>query len=422
MSTITRKEFVKDLSKAGINVNDMSSETRAKLNKAGVSDAEIKKIAGKDGQIKGEAELNQLFKVVDKFDSNGSGNSFVNKDSSGNITTSGEVYEALKSEVDKNRAKASQQGVIHLGMRDSSSKEADALEKGNPKANGGVVRIEAYKANGEVSYEGKTFDLKTKAGLNSYRDALTAGPDKMPKAQAQKFVDFLGTQKKESRDELAQLGLNFHRTGEGKLPVNRLVLSGHGWDGAISGDDGGKFTLGDIKNLAGVFPKGAAKIEHVAVSACFCAGEKNFETLRAAFPNLKSAFAYNHFSPKAESGAPADLKKWESMTDGDDPSQVDPTINKTATWNIADGTQGLPKLTVPEAEQKVKDMMWVLEEYRSGKRKKSQGGHDAQLNELYVRIADLDRHPDITAARKAEVDALRSEVFRWRHPDENLDL
>ncbi len=420
MSTITRKDFVNDLSKAGINVNDLTPETRAKLNKAGVTDAELKKIAGKDGQISGEAELKQLFKVVDGFDHNGSSNSFVDKDSSGKLTTSGEVSEALKSEVDKNRAKASQQGVIHLGMRDTSSKEADALEKGNPKANGGVVRIEAYKANGEVSYEGKNFDLKTKAGLNSYRDALMAGPDKMPKDQAQKFVDFLGTQKNESRDELAQLGLNFHRNGEGKLPVNRLVLSGHGWDGSISGDDGGKFTLGDIKNLANVFPKGAGKIEHVAVSACFCAGEKNFETLRSAFPNLKSAFAYNHFSPKAESGAPADLKKWESMTDGDDPSQVDPTINKTATWNIADGTQGLPKLTVPEAEKKVKDMEYVLNEYKTGKRKKSQGSHDSELNELYVRIADLVRHPDISAARKAEVEAMRHEVFQLRHPD--LDL
>ena len=106
MSTITRKEFVNDLSKAGINVNDLTPETRAKLNKAGVSDAELKKIAGKDGQISGEAELNQLFKVVDRFDHNGSSNSFINKDSSGNITTSGAVYEALKSEVDKNRAKA----------------------------------------------------------------------------------------------------------------------------------------------------------------------------------------------------------------------------------------------------------------------------------------------------------------------------
>lgn len=420
MSTITRKEFVNDLSKGGINVNDMAPETKAKLNKAGVTDAELAKIAGKDGRISGTEEFNKLFKVVDRFDHNGLATSFVNKDASGAQTTSGAVHEALKSEVDRNRAKASSQGVIHLGMREASNKEADALEKGNPKANGGVVRIEAYKSNGEVSYEGKNFDLKTKAGLNSYRDALVAGPDKMSKDQAQKFVNYLETQNPTSRDELAQLGLNLHRTGEGKLPVNRLVLSGHGWDGSISGDDGGKFQLTDIENLAKVFPKGAGKIEHVAVSACFCAGEKNFETLRRAFPNLKSAFAYNHFSPKAETGAPADLKRWESMTDGEDPSQVDPTINKTATWNIADGTQGLPKLTLAEAEKSVKDMEHVLNAYRSGKKKKSEGKHDPDLNELYVRIADLVRHPDISAARKAEVEALRREVFALRHPE--LDL
>lgn len=140
-------------------------------------------------------------------------------------------------------------------------------------------------------------------GLNSFRDALKAKPDKMSDDQAQKFVDFLKTQSKNSRDELAQLGLSFFRTGEGKLPANRLVISGHGFLGEISGDqDGEVFTLSGVEKLAKVFPKGAEKIEHVAVSACFCAGDETFATLRGAFPNLKSAFAYNEFSPKAETG------------------------------------------------------------------------------------------------------------------------
>ena len=133
----------------------------------------------------------------------------------------------MKSEVDKNRAKASRQGVIHLGMREESSKEADALEKGNKKAQGGVHRIKGYESEGEIKYNGKKLDLKTREGLAQFQDALTSGPDKMTKDQAKKFVDFLATQKNESRDELAQLGLKFHQAGEGKLPVNRLVISGH---------------------------------------------------------------------------------------------------------------------------------------------------------------------------------------------------
>ncbi len=417
MSTINRKEFVNDLSKGGINVNDMAPETKEKLNKAGVSDAELAKIAGKDGRISGAEEFKKLFKVVDKFDKNGSGSSFVTQDKDGNQTTSGVVHDALKSEVDRNRAKASMQGVIHLGMRDASTKEVEALEKGNPAANGGVERIEAYKSNGEISYNGKTHDLKTPAGLSAFRSALTSGPDKMPKDQAKKFVDFLKTQNEASRDELAQLGLKFFQTGEGKLPANRLVISGHGWDGEISGDDDGKFKLTDVEGLAKMFPKGAEKIEHVAVSACFCSGKAHFETLKSAFPNLKSAFAYNAYSPKAETSAPDHLKKWESMTDGDDPSQVDPPFKKTATWNVKDAIQGLPKITLPEAMKAADELKYAYEAYTSGSKDPSEGKTDDKLNQYYERLAVVIQHADASPDEKAEYEAIRKEVFKLRHPE-----
>jgi hypothetical protein len=282
MSTITRKEFAKELSQGTINVNDMAPENKEKLNKAGITDKQLAKIAGKDGQIHGEKEFKKLFKAVDKFDKNHSNSSIATERKDGTPTKSGIIHEGLKSEVNRNRDKASRQGVIHLGMREESSKEAEALEKGNKKAQGGVHRIEGFKSEGKITYNGKKLDLKTREeGLAQFQDALTSGPDKMLKDQAKKFVDFLATQKNESRDELAQLGLKFHQTGEGKLPVNRLVISGHGFDGEISGEGEGSFKLTDVEALAKVFPKGAAKIEHVAVSACFCASKEHFDTLRS---------------------------------------------------------------------------------------------------------------------------------------------
>jgi hypothetical protein len=419
MSTITRKQFISELSnsKSGINVNDLSPETRAKLAEKGVSEQDLKKIAGSDGRISGEAEYKKLFKLVDRFDENGSSGSIDTSDKAGAPTPSGEVYESLKAEVERNALRARNQGVIHLGMRDTSTKEAAALEKANPAARGGVVRIEAYKSNGVIEYGGKKHDLGTAGGRASFRDALVAGPDKMSKAQAKDFVSYLGKQTGASRDELAQLGLALLRAGEGKLPVSRLVLSGHGTPGgSVQGDDDGEFTLNDVKDLAAVFPKGAEKIEHVAVSACFCAGARNFETLREAFPNLKSAFAYNEFSPKAEKGAPADLTTWERMTEGD-PSQVDPKIKKTATWNIADGTQGLPNRTLGATERAAKDMEFAYDAYRTGKKDLKDATHDPQLNEYYVRLADLERHPDISPERKEEVVTRRKEVLAMRHPE-----
>ena len=172
-------------------------------------------------------------------------------------------------------------------MRQESESEAKALEKGNKKAHGGVHRIEAYKTDGEIKYNGKMHDLRTDAGLSAFQKSLSSGPDKMPKEQAQKFVDFLKTQNPASRDELSQLGLKFFQAGEGKAKINRLVISGHGFDGEIGGDGNGAFKLTDVEALAKVFPKGANKIEHVAVSACFCAGKTHFETLRKCVSQFK---------------------------------------------------------------------------------------------------------------------------------------
>ena len=418
MTTINRKEFVSDMGKGVINVNDMSTETKEKLSKAGISQKDLVEIAGKDGQINNTNEYQRLFNLLDRSDRNKSANSFVTQDDKGVSTQSGLAYDAMKSEVDRNIAKANAQGVIHLGMRPASVLEADALAKSNSTANGGVVRIEAHKTEGVLKYEGKDHDLKTEDGLRSFCHSLTTGPDKMSKVQAQKFVDELKTMKKESRDELAQLGLSFHRMGNGSMPVNRLVLSGHGDPvGTITGDNGGAVRLADIERLTRVFPNGAAKMEHVAISACFCAGTANFEDLKRMFPNLKSAFAYNEFSPSAENGAPEHLKRWESMTDGDDPSQVDPRFGNTATWNVADGMQGLPKRTLKEVETLVKDTQWAHQDYLSGKKDPSRGTRDQFLDDYYVNLAELMRHPDISPERKNEVDAIRREVLKLRHPE-----
>ena len=148
MSTITRKEFVKELSQGTINVNDMAPENKEKLNKAGITDKQLAKIAGKDGQIHGTKEFKKLFKAVDKFDKNHSNSSFATERKDGTATKSGIIHDALKSEVDRNRDKASRQGVIHLGMREESSKEAEALEKGNKKAQGGVIGLKDINRKG----------------------------------------------------------------------------------------------------------------------------------------------------------------------------------------------------------------------------------------------------------------------------------
>jgi hypothetical protein len=115
MSTVTRKTFVNELSKdhGVVDTNNMSDDLKKAISNSGITDAELKKIAGADGQIKGEQEFKKLFKAVDQFDKR-TPNSFqadylTNKGTCReqySKTLSGEVYDKLKKEVTNNRLEA----------------------------------------------------------------------------------------------------------------------------------------------------------------------------------------------------------------------------------------------------------------------------------------------------------------------------
>jgi hypothetical protein len=403
MTKIKDSQVVNDFSRGGdsigINVNELSTETQDKMKKVGVSKGDLENIAGSDGRISGKKEFKQLYKAIDTFDKNGKAGSIQTRDAKNAPTPSGEFYDAMKSEVDRNVAKANMQGIIHVGTRKASKKEADAMQSVNSK-HGGVQRIESYKSEGVVEYNKTKHDLKTTAGLESYRKAITKGPDAMDEAQAKKFVEFLGDKNIEGkfRDELAQLGTTLHQVGKGKIPANRLVISGHGMPGGMIMDDNfDGYTLKDVKNLAQIFPEGSKKIEHVAIAACFCGkGKENFQDMRDGFPNLKSTFAYKEFSPKAGEGAETHLKKWAKMTDGADPSGVDPFIAKTATWNSVDGYKGLSDRRIDEVVQSVNNKKVAYDAYQPGGTKKPvpQGKHDPALDAYYNDLGELTTHDD----------------------------
>ncbi|HEY7160592.1 MAG TPA: hypothetical protein VH815_05000 [Acidobacteriota bacterium] len=115
MSTITKKTFVNELNKnhGVVDTNNMSDGLKKALSNRGITDAELKKVAGADGQIKGKDEFKKLFKAVDQFDKR-TPNSFqadhlTNKGTCReqySKTLSGEVYDKLKKEVANNRLEA----------------------------------------------------------------------------------------------------------------------------------------------------------------------------------------------------------------------------------------------------------------------------------------------------------------------------
>ena len=133
MSTITRNQFIHELStKHGvIDVNNLSEGLKKSLESNGISEKELRAIAGPDGQIKGNEEFKKLYKAVDHYE-DGSSRSFETKTETcgGNsvATTQGRLYEAFKSEVEQNRlqAKYGQPGVKAARPQPQLTK-ADAL-------------------------------------------------------------------------------------------------------------------------------------------------------------------------------------------------------------------------------------------------------------------------------------------------------
>ncbi|MCI0447495.1 hypothetical protein L0152_30325 [bacterium] len=115
MKEITDKKFMElSRNQGSIDVDHMSDDLKKSLASAGLSEAELRKIADSDGKIT-DKEFQKLFQAVDRFDSNPSKASFdyYEKSSSSKspvLSKSGQLYEAMSREVQRNRTTASYPG------------------------------------------------------------------------------------------------------------------------------------------------------------------------------------------------------------------------------------------------------------------------------------------------------------------------
>ncbi len=119
MTTISRKEFDDQLSAGGgwIDPDDLSPELQRELDSAGIDRARLAAIAGKDGVISGRAEADELFALVDSFDDDRSARS-LNPGTADHPTASGELYRALRAEIDRRAAGARLAGTDGAGARE----------------------------------------------------------------------------------------------------------------------------------------------------------------------------------------------------------------------------------------------------------------------------------------------------------------
>lgn len=414
MSTVTRSEFIRTLNPGRINVFDMSDRLKQELEQAGIGARQLHKAAGKDGQINGRQELGRLHGLIDRLDRNGSRGSFVAWER-GEETRCGRLFRLLRSEVQNNKQQAGQRGIIYLGLRPRVQQgEVAALHRGNPGSQGGVHHIKGASEDDRVGFRGRIYDLDRIAGRQQLAAALMQ--EGVSRQRAERFKALLDSAWRGSRSELAELGLALHRCGRGELGINRLVLSGHGDLLRLSGDDYVSLRYDNLARAAGLFPLGARRIKHLAISSCHSGYPARLDTYRAVFSNLRSFFGYAGFSPSAEGRAPHHLARWEQLTDGDDPSLVDPFADKSVTWNPADGYRGFSFGPLAQLENECSDLRRMsYDPIRSGTRTVDQVRHT--LDRYYEKVVQLSFHPELPPTERVPLKAHCREVLYLRHPE-----
>jgi hypothetical protein len=65
----------------------------------------------------------------------------------------------------------------------------------------------------------------------------------------------------------------------------------------------------------------------------------------------------------------------------------------------------------------VKAFEFTHEAYKSGKKDPALAKNDPELDFYYVSVSELQRHPEITPERREEIDTIRREVLKLRHPE-----
>jgi hypothetical protein len=113
--TVSQSRFTSSLARRHgvIDLNNLRPDLKDALETHGVSIDDLKELAGEDQQVEGADEFEALFDVVDGFDRNGSSRSFrTHERPAGDetepppMTPAGELYAALKAEVEHNRTQA----------------------------------------------------------------------------------------------------------------------------------------------------------------------------------------------------------------------------------------------------------------------------------------------------------------------------
>ncbi len=139
--TLSRDDFT-HLSRNGgyIDIDHMPRSLRDTFHDNGITDDELRGIAGQDHVIRGEAEFRQLFSRIDRLDGDRDP-ARLTIETGGTRTASGRVFEAVRSDVETNRARAAREGGARFAGNAELGNVADGRATLQEGSRGDGVRL-----------------------------------------------------------------------------------------------------------------------------------------------------------------------------------------------------------------------------------------------------------------------------------------
>jgi hypothetical protein len=304
-------------------------------------------------------------------------------------------------------------GIVYMGLNHYAHDESRKLNELN-RGSGGAISATPQAKQDHITKGGVEYDLKTEAGAAKYITTLGL-PDHMA-LQAAEFLHEAGSQ---ARDELAQFIRILSEAEMGERKIDRMVLSGHSVGSQIWGDDNGQISFDDLEELFHLFPKAAAQVQHVMLSACYSGGEVGMQRYQGMFAGAESLWAYHGSSPGTWSGAMDHMGEWESATkSGKDASGVDPELAKgfrkdknVATWNKEDGYQGGDPMNFYEIKSALDSDDSMFQNHLNG-REAVANPQSGPLREYYAMIQRAINHPDCPSEFRTQMIERRDQTIR----------
>ncbi len=254
------------------------------------------------------------------------------------------------------------EGLVFIGMGDHAHDEAKHLRKITPEG------VTAIHQRGKKQDQYKGFDLTTDDGIKGF--VATLG---VPAAKAAELKGILDNVGGDAKDEVAQILEVFGQAQRGERTMSRVVLSGHSLGDSIWGDTNGDIEFDILDQISKAFPKAAAQVEDLMLSACYGGGEAIMDTYFAMFPAVKTIWAYHDSSPGTWSGAMPHMTRWERATRGNDPSKVKADLAKgtrkgknVSVWTATGGYDGAERKPVKDLMDAVSAGESVYNEHFSG--------------------------------------------------------